>query len=211
MNLIGFQLHLLDLHPFHDTSALLSQLMERLLTKNTCTLIRPPEQRAPCKAYQRKMPSMQKSSRYSLQKLPRWHPFNVNHRRLIADDMPLPTVVNGDEIGLELTCGEYTVLATSFDYFDGCQHWIYLLNRDGRVLDLLSMPDEFGFIKDVEIISPNEVAFGYFRTDERWNLVVQIQSYWSYAPRSMFRRLNRFLFNKRHLEARCIKAMPCSL
>ena len=153
---------------------------------------------------------MRASSLYSLQQLPRWHPFATHCRRLVADGKPLPVVVNGDEIGLQLSCSEYTVLATNYDYFDGCHHWIYLLGRDGNPIDQLSMPDEFGFIQDVAVVSPTEVAFGYFGTNDRWNLVVRERGFWSYAPRTLLRRPNRFLLAKRRLEVQRTKGAPWS-
>jgi len=132
-------------------------------------------------------------------------------RRLVIEGRPLPVVVNGDEVGLQLACGEYTVLATNFDYFEGCHHWIYLLGRNGRPVDQLSMPDQFGFIQEVAVVSPNEVVLGYFGTNDRWNLVVRDGGFWSYDPRSLLRRPNRFLLAKRRLEVKRTKGAPWSL
>ena len=153
---------------------------------------------------------MRSSSLYSLQKLPKWYPMAECRRRLVAGGRPLPVVVNGDEIGFELSCGEHTLLATSYDYFDGCHHWIYLLNRDGVPVDQLSMPDEFGFVQDVTVVSANEVAFGYYGTNDRWNLVVREGGFWSYAPGVLARRFNRFLLAKRRLALRYTKGAPWS-
>lgn len=120
-------------------------------------------------------------------------------------------VVNGNEISLQLNCGEYTVLATNYDYFEGCHHWIYLLRQDGKPVDQLSMPDEFGFIQDVVFVSQNEVSFGYFGTNDRWHLVISEDGFWSYALPAMMRRPNRFLFAKRRLAVRRTKGAPWSL
>jgi hypothetical protein len=119
--------------------------------------------------------------------------------RLVAAGRPLPVFVKGDDIGLQLRCGALTLLATSYDYFDGCNNWIYLLDQDGRPLDLLRMPDYFGFIREVDVRAPNEIAFGYLGTEDRWRLVVHPDGYWSYAPGAMLRRLNRFLLSRRYL------------
>jgi hypothetical protein len=154
---------------------------------------------------------VRESSSYALQELPKWYPFAEYRRRLVVEGKPLHVVVNGDEIGLQLNCGSHTILATNYDYFDGCQHWIYLLRRDGKPVDQLRMPDEFGFIRDMTVISPSEVAFGYFGTNDRWNLVVHESGFCSYALVAMLRRPNRFLLAKRYLTARRTKGAPWSL
>lgn len=154
---------------------------------------------------------MTESFSYSLQELPKVYPLASYRRRLVADGRPLPVVVNGDEIGFQMSCGQLTVLATSYDYFDGCQHWIYLLDGGGKPIDLLAMPDSLGFMQDVVVISPNELAFGCFGTNDRWNLVLREQGFWSYTPEAMRRCLNRFLLARRYLELRQTKGAPWSL
>jgi hypothetical protein len=123
----------------------------------------------------------------------------------------MPVVVNGDEISLQLNCGRHILLATNYDYFDGCHHWIYLLREDGRLVDHLRMPDEFGFIEEVTIVSETEVAFGYFGTNDWWNLAVSEDGFWSFTPAELLRRPNRFLLAKRHLSVRRVKGTPWSL
>jgi len=123
----------------------------------------------------------------------------------------LNVVVNGDQISLQLDCAGFTILATAYDYFDGCSHWVYLLRQDGTPIDMLSMPDEFGFIGDVTIVSSNEVAFGYFGTNDRWNIVVDKDGFWSYARPALVRRPNRFFLAKRYLVVRQTKGPPWSM
>ena len=154
---------------------------------------------------------MKESSAYSLQTLPNRYPLAEHRRRLLVDGRPLAVVVDGDEIGMQLSCGDTTVLATSYDYFDGCSHWIYLLGRDGHPLDQIQMPDVFGFIQDVEVISPYEVAFGYFGTNDRWNLTVDRNGFWSYASTALLKRPNRFLLAKRYLSVRRTEGPPWSM
>jgi hypothetical protein len=154
---------------------------------------------------------MKESSAYSLQTLSKRYPFGEYRRRLVFNGTPLPVIVDGDEIGLQLSCGDTTVLATSYDYFDGCSHWIYLLGRDGRPLDQIQMPDVFGFLQDVEMISSREVAFGYFGTNDRWNLRVDCNGFRSYASAALLNRPNRFLLAKRYLSVRRTKGAPWSM
>ncbi len=154
---------------------------------------------------------MIESFHYSLQELPRRYPFSEYRRRLVAQGAPLHTVVNGDEIGLQRSCGRYTLLATNYDYFEGCHHWIYLLDQNGRPVDQVSMPDQFGFMQDVEVVAQDEVAFGYFGTNDRWNVSVSERGFYSYKLSAMWSRLNRFLFSKHRLDVRRTKGAPWSL
>lgn len=153
---------------------------------------------------------MRESSLYSLQELPKWYPLGEYRRRLVFDGKPTALVVNGEEIGLQLESDRFTLLATSYDYFDGCEHWIHLLN-EGKLIDQLRMPDEFGFIQGVTAIKDREIEFGFFGTNDTWNLVVSESDYWSYSIASLLRRPNRFLFAKRHISARRTKGLPWSL
>ena len=146
-----------------------------------------------------------------MQELPEWWPLSEYHRRLVGINGHPVAIVSGDVIGAQYSCGEFTMLATSYDYFDGCHHWIYLLNRDGKPVDLLCMPDEFGFIQDMTVVSPNEVEFGFFGTNDRWNLIVEERGFWSYSFIALTRRLNRFIFAKRFLQVRRTKGTPWSL
>ena len=90
--------------------------------------------------------------------------------RLLRAGRALPVTLNGDAIDLQVTMGRLTVLATSYDYFDACSHWIYLLGEDGRPIDQLRMPTQFGFIEQVEILSDREMSFGYFGSNDLWRL-----------------------------------------
>ena len=69
------------------------------------------------------------------------------------------------------------------------------------------MPDEFGYIQDVKVVSKNEVAFGYHGTNDRWNLVVSDEGFWSYTLSSVLKRPSRFFLAKRHLAAQCTRGI----
>lgn len=141
---------------------------------------------------------MKESSIYSLNELPKWYPLRKYRRRLVGPGGASVTVVNGDDIGLQIDLGNFTLIATSYDYFDGCEHWLYLL-RNGELVDQLRMPDELGFIQELSNISEDEVAFGYFGTNDKWNLRVFESGFWSYSASSLLRRPNRFFLSKRHI------------
>ncbi len=151
---------------------------------------------------------MNPSSSLSLAELPKAYPLATYSRRLVHSNGSLGKVVNGDKIEFEFSSERYTLLATSYDYFEGCNHWIYLLSASGRILDLVSMPYVFGFTQEVDVVAQNEVAFGYFGTNDRWSLVVSERGYWSFAAASLARRMNRFFFSKRHLTLHRAKGAP---
>jgi hypothetical protein len=136
---------------------------------------------------------------YSFQPLSRLHPLRQYKRRLALDGRPLDAVLNGDEIGLQKEFGGFTLLATHYDYFDGVEHWFYLLSDRGQVVDRVRMPDVFGFIQNVAEVSPNELAFGYFGSNDQWRIVVNERGFRAAGPGLLLKRLNRFFFAKRHL------------
>ncbi len=139
---------------------------------------------------------------YALQALPKWHPLGVYRRRLVRKGQALPVVVNGDALDLQVELGPFTLLATSFDYFDGCHHWLYLLRWDDTPVDQLRMPDQFGYIQDVLVLADNDISLGYFGTNDRWRLAISEQGFRSFSPRALLMRPNRFIFARRHLLTR---------
>jgi len=145
---------------------------------------------------------MQPSSDLSLTELPAVLPNSDHRRRLVHADGRKGVVVNGDRIEFQFSGGAYTVLATSYDYFEGCDHWIYLLARSGEVLDLIAMPYVFGFVEEATVVSPHELKFGYFGANDRWHLTVDESGYWSFSVASLARRRNRFFLSKRRLSIR---------
>ena len=65
---------------------------------------------------------------------------------------------------------------------------LYLLDKDGRPVDQLRMRTQIGFLRELEVRSPCEIAFGYFDTDERWRLVVHPAGFRSFGLMAMLRR-----------------------
>lgn len=105
----------------------------------------------------------------------------------------------GSAIGLELRLKGLTLRETHYDYLDGCSHWLYLLGPDSTVLDQLDLPDTFGFIQDVDVVSDSEVQFGFFGTPVRWSARIEQTGYWSFGPSELRYRLNRHFFAKRYV------------
>jgi hypothetical protein len=151
---------------------------------------------------------MRASSSFALASPPNADPLLQHRRRLITGAGVHASIVNGDKIEFQFDCGGCTLLATSYDHFDNCAHWIYLLTRGGKILDQVDMPDVFGFVQDVQVVAENELAFGYFGTHDRWHLVVIEAGVWSYARAALAMRMNRFLLSKRRLMLRRTQGAP---
>lgn len=145
---------------------------------------------------------------YSLSPLSALHPFRQYKRRLAFGDQPLSVVVNGDEIGMQWAFGGVTLIATHYDYFDGVNHWFYLLSDRGRVLDQVRMPDVFGFIQNVKEVAPNELGFGYFGSNDEWRITVSQSGAWSFGMDALRKRPNGFLLARRYLTLRRMKGPP---
>jgi hypothetical protein len=145
---------------------------------------------------------------YSLCPLSALHPFRQYKRRLTLGNQPLSVVVNGDEIGLQREFGDITLIATHYDYFDGVNHWFYLLSDHGRVLDQVRMPDVFGFIQNVTDVTQSELAFGYFGSNDEWRISISRSGSWSFKLDALLKRPNRFLLARRHLTLHRKKGPP---
>jgi len=148
------------------------------------------------------------SSWFSLEQPPNADPLLQHRRRLTTSAGAQASIVNGDKIEFQFDCGGCTLLATSYDHYDNCAHWIYLLARDGKILDQVDMPDVFGFVQDIQLVAENELAFGYFGTNDRWHLAVIEAGVWSYARDALATRMNRFLLSKRRLMLRRVQGAP---
>lgn len=129
-------------------------------------------------------------------------------RRLMRGGRALPLLVNGDSLDIQISVGNCTVLATSYDYFDGCHNRIYVLGPDGRPIDQLRMRDQFGPIREVQVISEHEIAFGYLGTNDRWRLRVDEEGFRSFSLSALLMRPNRFLLSKRHCVVHRRKGPP---
>ncbi|MBB3117290.1 hypothetical protein [Pseudoduganella violacea] len=151
---------------------------------------------------------MKPIERFSLQSLPAGYPSKEFKRRLVCDGLPTWVVVDGDEIAAQFLCDGFIVLVTNYDYFDGVNTWIHLLDEDGKIRDIVTTPDYFGFLQEVEIQSERELNFGFYGTNDRWSLRLREKPVWSFRIEELRSRANRFLFSKRRLMLACTKGKP---
>jgi len=127
---------------------------------------------------------------------------------LVRDGKPTWVVVDGDEISAQFLCGAFTILVTNYDYFDGVSTWFHLIDSEGRIRDIVSTPDYFGFIQDVESPAELELNFGFHGTNDQWSLCMREKPVWSFRIGDLRSRVNRFLFSQRRLMLGCTKGEP---
>lgn len=147
----------------------------------------------------------------SLEALPGPPAMNTFKRRLRLAGAPAKTVVWGDDLSAQFACGAGTLLVTNYDYFEGVHHWVYLIDPHGEIADLATLPDYFGFMQDIAVISPTEISCSFYGTHDRWFITVAERPRWSFLPGDIARRLNRFFLRKRLLALRCEPGPPWSV
>jgi hypothetical protein len=153
---------------------------------------------------------MKPVEQYSLLALPAWYPFGECKRRLVRDGRPTRTVVDGDEIAAQFLCDGFTVLVTNYDYFEGVSNWFHLIDYEGKIQDIVTTPDYFGFLQGVESQTELELKFGFYGTNDQWRLRVHEKPIWSFRIGELRSRANRFLFSRRRLMLTCTTGEPWS-
>ena len=151
---------------------------------------------------------MKQLSTFTLNQLGPRHPLRDYRRRLIDDGKPTSTLVSGEEVAAQFECGRMSLLITSCDYFNGVSYWFYLLDASGKVIDMVSTPDYFGFIEWRESGASTELQFGFFGTNDVWRLSIHEYGHWSFTKGHLARRMNRFFLSKRYLTLSCAKGAP---
>jgi hypothetical protein len=136
------------------------------------------------------------------------HPLRDYQRRLIIGGMPTSVLVSGEEVAGQFECGRMSLLVTSCDYFNSVSYWFYLLDASGKVIDMVSTPDYFGFLEWRESGTSTELLFGFFGTNDVWRLSIHEYGQWSLTKAHLSRRVNRFFLSKRYLSLNCAKGAP---
>jgi len=148
------------------------------------------------------------TNRLSLAELPSWSALRTYRRKLVVDCRKAPAAVWGDAIGVQYECAGGFFTVTHYDYFDGVNHWLYVIGKNGRVRDFASIPDFFGFVQNVVVESPSTISLGFFGTNDRWEVTLSSQGFWSFGAADLARRPNRFILGKRYMALRQIKGSP---
>lgn len=117
-------------------------------------------------------------------------------------------MVDGDEIAAQFLCGAFTIFVTNYDYFDGVSTWFHLIDDEGRIRDIVSTPDYFGFLQDVESPAELELNFRFYGTNDQWSLRICERPVWSFRIGDLRSRVSRFLFTQRRLMLGCTKGEP---
>ena len=148
---------------------------------------------------------MDSTNEFSLIQLPQFHPLRGTYCRLKLKNGRISPFIRGEDISVQIAIGDWFLLITNCDNYDWTSHWVYLVNSDGKILDMLSTPDYFGFAEKLCYESPSSISVGFFGTNDRWTISVEGDGYWSFDISAILRRLNSFVVRKRYLMARCTK------
>ena len=148
------------------------------------------------------------STRFSLSELAPSQPAREYKRSLLLDGSPTKRLVYGDSISAQYACGSVYLVVTHYDHYDAVSHWFYVLGATARVLDQASTPDYFGYLQHITIEGSNEIAFGFYGTNDRWHAIVREAGVWSFAWPNLQLRMNRFLLSKRHVLLTCHQGAP---
>lgn len=155
------------------------------------------------------MKSSDSETLITLANAPCWHPMREHVRRVNLGGRLTNTVVSGEGILFQRKFGTAYLIVTAYDYYDAVSHWFYLLDVRGRIIDVVSPPDYFGFLGDVTEVNQSSIRFRFNPGGEDWwSLQVDLKGRWCYDADDIRYRLNRFLFLKRHLSLKCEGGRP---
>lgn len=137
----------------------------------------------------------------SLAPIPLLSAVSRSWRRILIDESSDGSFVRGEEILLQLDLGSRFLVITTLDRYDYALHWIYLLSKSGKVLDVVCPRSYFGFVEKVCFESARAISFGVFGTNDRWLLKISDAPFLSLSVSALAQRLNRFLLRRRFLAA----------
>jgi hypothetical protein len=113
---------------------------------------------------------------FTLSRLPRRFPFLKPETRYRLDHMNMPTALalRGDTIHHQFGyAGGYLVI-THQDHFEGVRYWFCLIDPDLKRRHVVSTPEYFGFLQDLEHPAPHRLEFGFYGTSDRWRLDIGV-------------------------------------
>ncbi|MGX5172450.1 hypothetical protein ACUR5C_00315 [Aliikangiella sp. IMCC44653] len=106
--------------------------------------------------------------------------------------------LNGTEIRDQLAFGEYTLIVTCHDYYDGEQTWFNLLSSDLDVVDVVSPLDQTGFVSLIDK-GAYPLEFKIYQRDKVWRLYLWSKRRITFSLKAMFQRPFKYWFKKRLL------------
>jgi hypothetical protein len=147
---------------------------------------------------------MHEASAFSLQALPPGNRGLPHQRLLVSADGQGGVRVDGDDLLRQYDCGDTFLVITCCDYLDGVSHWFHLVDRGGRVMDVVSTPDTFGFLQHDTVDAPHQISFGFFGSPLRWALDIDQAGHRSFGWGDVRIRPLRFAARRRHLRLRAL-------
>jgi hypothetical protein len=122
------------------------------------------------------------------------------NRKLLFQGKDTGLVIAGDQIAAQRKVGQFYLVVSEYDYFDGATCWFNLISTDFKLLDVVSTPDYMGLNDQIEVLEGGRLSFGFFGTADRWELAVSQKPFWSFARRHYWCRIKPFIYHRRWLE-----------
>jgi hypothetical protein len=114
------------------------------------------------------------------------------HIKLRFGGKPSDLLLWGDTIEHQYEIGSAYLLITHYDYWEGTNYWFNLLDRQLRLIDVISPPEQQGFMERLSNPAANILEFSFFNTEARWRLCVLDEPHWDFRPGAVFQRPLRF-------------------
>lgn len=137
-------------------------------------------------------------------------PTNSFHIKPFFEGKPSTLTLPGDTIEYQYdTAGSYLVI-THYDYWEGTSYWFNLLDRRLGLLDVISPPEQQGFIQNLRFLGDDGLEFSFFNTDARWLLRASEKPHWDFRPGVAFQRPFRYWLAGRYLTLDRLPSTPSS-
>jgi hypothetical protein len=124
---------------------------------------------------------------------------NPFHIKPFFDGKPGDLILSGDTIEYQYDLGGSYLVITHYDYWEGTSYWFNLLDRRLGLLDVISPPEQPGFIQDVSFFDEHGLEFSFFNKPARWRLCALDRPHWDFRPGVAFQRPFRYWFSRRYL------------
>jgi hypothetical protein len=153
---------------------------------------------------------MQAITKFSINRGEETSSSNQSHIRPFFDGKPSDLILSGDTIEYQYALGSLYLVITHYDYWEGTSYWFNLLDRRLGLLDVISPPEEPGFIQDVSALDEHALEFSFFDKPARWRLCAAERPHWDFRPGVAFQRPFRYWFSRRYLTLDRLPAAPSS-
>jgi hypothetical protein len=138
-------------------------------------------------------------TKFSVEREPETPPVNSFHIRPSFEGKPSSLILSGDTIEYQYDVGSSYLVITHYDYWEGTLYWFNLLDRELHLIDVISPPEQEGFIQNLHYRENDGLEFSFFNKDARWRLCAMEKPHWDFRPGVAFQRPFRYWLARRYL------------